>query len=47
MSSVKNHAKRSSVTYVRTYNIFGMFAERARIKKAQVDLRKMTHKEEK
>lgn len=43
MSSVKNHAKRSS----RSNGIFGMFAERARLSKMQRDIKKNMYKEEK
>ena len=47
MSSVKNHAKRSGVTYGKTHNIFGLFAERARLSKLQRDIKKNMYKEEK
>ena len=47
MSSVKNHAKRSSRSNGQTYGIFGMFAERARLSKLQRDIKKNMYKEEK
>ena len=47
MSSVKNHAKRSSRSNGQTYGIFGMFAERARLSKARKAMRKMSNMEEK
>lgn len=47
MSSVKNHAKRSSRSNGQTYGIFGMFEQRARIRTAQKAMRKMSNMEEK
>ena len=47
MSSVKNHAKRSSRNYGQTYGIFRVFEERARLTKMGKAMRKTSNKEEK
>ena len=47
MSSVKNHAKRSSRSNGQTYGIFGMFEKKANVRSAQKAMRKMSNTEEK
>lgn len=45
MSSVKNHAKRSSRSNGQTYGIFNMFAQKAKVKQMQKAMRKTSNKE--